>query len=440
MIVTIDGPAGTGKSTTAKKLAKALQLSYFDTGALYRAMTWKVLQEGILPSEEEKVAACVAAFPFRVVREKGKERYFVGDEEVTQALRSPQVTAAVSQIAALSVVRQAAKPLQHAYGKKGRAVFDGRDLGTEIFPDADVKFFLIAREEVRAQRRFLELSVKFPRRAKALSQEQVAKDLRSRDHIDAQRSLAPLKQAPDAILIDTSDLTLDEVVARMESLCQKKQKRFSQGSFLYWLTIRLTRIFFKLLYRYRVFGVEHYPSGGGLIAANHASFYDPPAVAIACPEEIHFLARATLFRSWFGKFIRRLNSHPIHKEAGSLAVMKVICRLIDEGKKVIIFPEGTRSRNGRFGPLQRGIEFLFVKSQGAIVPVYVHGTYAVWNRQRKLPKLFGKVAIVFGSPICWADYAGQEKKKIGEAVSRDLEKRWHELKTWYEAGAIGHPP
>ncbi len=440
MIVTIDGPAGTGKSTTAKKLATALQLSYFDTGALYRAMTWKVLQEGILPSEEEKVAACLATFPFRVVRTEGKERYFVGDEEVTEALRSPQVTAAVSQIAALKVVRQAAKPLQHAYGKKGNVVFDGRDLGTEIFPHAEMKFFLTAREEVRAQRRFLEISVKFPHRAKALSKEQVAKDLQLRDRIDAKRSLAPLKQAPDAILIDTSDLTLDEVVARMKRLCQHKGKRLSQGGFLYWLTIRSTRIFFKLFYRYRVFGVEHYPSGGGLIAANHASFYDPPAVAIACPEEVHFLARATLFRSWFGKLIRRLNSHPVHKETGSLGVMKVICRLIDEGKKVIIFPEGTRSGNGQVGSLQRGIEFLFVKSQAAITPVYIHGTYAVWSRKRKLPKLFGKIAVVFGSPIRWGDYAGQDKKKIGRAASLDLEKRWHALKRWYEAGAIGDPP
>ncbi|MEM7175920.1 MAG: (d)CMP kinase [Chlamydiota bacterium] len=445
MIITIDGPAGTGKSTAARRLARALKFAYFDTGALYRAITWMVLENKVDFTDEENIVAALNTLSFRIESDGKAERYFVGNKEVTDVLRLPKVTAAVSQVAALEGVRKALKPIQREYACKGKAVFDGRDLGTAIFPDADLKFFLTASEEVRAKRRFLELSLKFPDQTEKFSYHQVMEDIRLRDRIDSSRCVAPLKKAPDAILIDTSDLAVDQVVDLMCQTYRKKagiklKQQSDKGSLLYRLVIWLTRSVFKLLYRYRVFGLENYPPGSALIAVNHTSFYDPPAVAAACPEAVHFVARETLFRSFLGKLIRKLNSHPISKGLKNISGVKTICRLLKEGKKVIIFPEGTRSKEGELAPIQRGTGLLFAKSEAAILPTYVHGTYSIWSRNRKLPKLFGKIVVVFGSPILWSHYEGKERKEIRELVSCDLERSLRRLKEWYEQGANGVPP
>ena len=157
-------------------------------------------------------------------------------------------------------------------------------------------------------------------------------------------------------------------------------------------------------------------------------------------EAVHFIARETLFRSFFGKIIRKLNTHPISKDLKNLAGIKTICRLLKEGKKVIIFPEGTRSRDNQLAPIQRGTGLLFVKSKATILPVYIHGTYDIWSRGRKLPRLFGKIAVVFGSPIHWGRYEGKEHKEIREQVAQDLEHSLKQLKEWYEKGAKGTPP
>jgi len=218
-VITIDGPAGTGKSTVAKGLAEKLGFSYFDTGALYRAITWKVIQENLSLEDHKKLDTLFKTFSFHI-----KEgRYFVGDVDVTMALRTKDVTALVSKVSALSKVRAVLKPIQIAAAKEMDAVFEGRDLGTVIFPHADLKFFLTARAEVRAERRFNELQKKFPEQTFSL--EKICKDIQERDLFDSSRSVAPLKQAEDAVLIDTSDLSIQEVVDEMKSIYNQRVKK-----------------------------------------------------------------------------------------------------------------------------------------------------------------------------------------------------------------------
>jgi len=209
---------------------------------------------------------------------------------------------------------------------------------------------------------------------------------------------------------------------------------------LYRFVIFTVKLIFKVLYRHRVCGLEHYPSGSALIAANHASFLDPPAIAISCPGEIHFLARQTLFKSHFGKLITALNSHPVQKEATNLRVMKDICVLLKEGKKVLMFPEGTRSKNNVLKEIKPGIGLLLSKSESAIVPTYVHGTFDIWNRDRKYPKLWGKTTVVFGTPIEWSDYVDMDRKEAQEHVAQRLTQSLGELRKWVESGAEGTPP
>ena len=214
----------------------------------------------------------------------------------------------------------------------------------------------------------------------------------------------------------------------------------SLHKFCYWLVIYIVKTVFLLFYRFKVYGKEHYISGSALIAPNHVSFLDPPIIAAACPGEIHFLARQTLFKSWFGKMIRALNTHPIQKDAANLKVMKTINQLLKSGNKVLLFPEGARSTDNQLQKIQPGIGMLLSKSETAIIPAYIHGTYEVWRRNSKLPKLFGKTAVVFGSPILWEDYADMNKKEAQNLIQQHLADAISGLKKWYEAGAEGIPP
>ena len=213
-IIAIDGPAGAGKSTIAKLLAKKLQLLYIDTGAMYRALALQALRKGITPDEQEKIA--LIAEKTRITLLENGDRnisVFLDDEDVTDAIRSPEVTALVSSIAALPEVRMYLVEQQRAIAKRGGVVMDGRDIGTFVLPHADLKFFLTASIEERAKRRYLEMAAKgFEVELEALSQE-----LLVRDSQDENRALAPLKQAEDAILIDTTGLDIDQVLDKMIS-------------------------------------------------------------------------------------------------------------------------------------------------------------------------------------------------------------------------------
>lgn len=221
MIITIDGPAGTGKSTTARSLADAIGFTYFDTGALYRGISWQILETGISYQDDEALSKLLKTFSFRIRLINGNKRYFVGNMDVTEAIRSKSVTAIVSEVAALKKVRDVLKPLQVNFSKEIDVVFEGRDLGTVVFPHAHLKFFLTARPEIRAKRRYRELSEKFP--DQTFSYKTILKEIQERDAYDSGREHAPLKQAEDAILIDTSDFTVEEVTNQLKQIYLEKK-------------------------------------------------------------------------------------------------------------------------------------------------------------------------------------------------------------------------
>jgi cytidylate kinase len=208
MIITIDGPAGTGKSTIARKVAEKLGFLYCDTGAIYRGLTYAILKERISIQDEEHLLEFLKKFRFQVISIGLEKRYFVNGEDVTDEIRTIEVTRRVSEISALEVVRKALLDVQRGFAKKENCVFEGRDMGTVVFPEAEVKIFLTASPHVRAKRRHLELKQKLIH----VSEEEVLSELLQRDEFDSTRVLAPLKQASDAHLVDTSMLTIDGVV------------------------------------------------------------------------------------------------------------------------------------------------------------------------------------------------------------------------------------
>lgn len=446
MIVTIDGPAGTGKTTVAKRVAEKLKLPYFDTGAMYRSVAYVLMHEKIPLSDEKQISEQLSDFRFEIKMIHGESHYFANGMDVTLVIRSPAVTNIVSPVAALPVVREALWKIQRRFAKRQGGVFEGRDMGSTVFPKAKYKIFLTARPEIRAERRFAELKEKRPEDVKNMTHDQMIQELMKRDEYDSTRTLAPLTCPPDAYVIDTSLLTLDEVVDRILEYRAKKSSRsawthLSGVPILYRMVLFFSWMIGKIFYRLKVYGLEHYYPRGAIIAANHTSFLDPPIVSVSWPEVVHFLARKSLFRSkWFGGLIRRVNTHPISGASGDVQVLKMITSLIEEGDKVVLFPEGTRSENGEFQPLKPGIGMLVARSKSAIIPVYIHGAYEVWGRKRMFPRPYGKVRCVFGSVITWDSVAALDKKEAQLLITKKLEDAWRNLKAWLEAGAIGIPP
>lgn len=204
----------------------------------------------------------------------------------------------------------------------------------------------------------------------------------------------------------------------------------------YRITILFLRGFFRLFYRFSVYGTTSTFPGKAILAPNHASFLDPPIIGAAWPEEIHFLARATLFRhKVWGTLISCLNAHPVHGTAQDIESFRLICQLLSEGKKVVIFPEGERSANGQLQTIKSGIAMLALRMQCPIIPVYIHGTFEAWPKHSRRPKFGSSIACVFGSPILPPSSIGMTKKQMQETMTQQVQKELEELRLWFETNA-----
>lgn len=219
MQVAIDGPASSGKSTISKLIAKENHFVYLDTGAMYRVVTLAVLRNNIALDDYEAIENLVQNIEIRFSMKDGKQSVFMNGEDVTDEIRSVEVTKNVSAVSAIKEVRTRLVHLQQEIAENHSIIMDGRDIGTVVLPQAEIKIFLVASVEERAKRRFIENQEK----GIEISYEELVEDIRRRDHIDSTRKESPLKKAEDAIEIDTTTMTIEDVVKTVTALIQKNQ-------------------------------------------------------------------------------------------------------------------------------------------------------------------------------------------------------------------------
>jgi CMP/dCMP kinase len=218
LIIAIDGPSAAGKSTLAKRLAKDLGFTYLDTGAMYRALALKVLSEGIDISNDAALPELINRTEIDLAETAGKLKVLLDGEDVSEKIRTPEVSQMASKTSALKVVRHWMLVLQRALGKRGNVVAEGRDIGTVVFPDAEVKIYLDASLQERARRRVEELR----KAGRQVSLDETLREMGERDKRDSERDLAPLRKAEDAIAIDSTSLDAEDLARRVMQEIQKK--------------------------------------------------------------------------------------------------------------------------------------------------------------------------------------------------------------------------
>jgi cytidylate kinase len=403
-IIAIDGPAGSGKSTVAKMLSQKLGLGYVDTGATYRLVAMKAMQGRVPTSDAAALAELAKETMKRCRLVDGRILQFDGSPVGTE-IRTPEVSETTSIVSAHPEVRSVLVEFQRSLVPPQGAVVEGRDIGTVVWPDADLKLFLDASPDVRAQRRSAEHG--------APGNESV--EIHERDSRDASRPVGAMRPASDAVIVDTSTLDAEAVADRILALLRPHRPPVVYAS------IRdLLKGLLKVAFKFEVIGGENVPKhGGAILAPNHRSLIDIPVAAAVTKRHVRFMAKDELFKNpvsaWF---MRHTGTFPVKRGRPDRSALTQSLAVLSSGELLGIFPEGTRTPGARFEVLEEGFAYIALKSGAPILPVAISGTEAVLPPGRKLPKLV-KIRASVGEPFRLSDRASDgiiPRSRIREAT------------------------
>ena len=411
-IVAIDGPAGTGKGTVTKILSKKLGLINIDTGATYRCVTLDMINKKIKIEELDKIKELLETIQIEFENENGNQLVFLNGEDVTKKIRSAEVSDLVSQVSSIKEVRLKMVDLQRKMAEGKDVIMEGRDIGTYVFPTAEVKIYLDADLEERAKRRFKqnkENGIDIP-------YDEILESIRTRDENDKKKEMGALKVAHDAEVIDGTSMSIEEVVNAIESIIKKKKKEIKLQEKIYkvrketkWKKIvrKTVKVILSTVYKiaFRVKITGKVPeSGGYIICCNHINYLDAAAIVLFNKRKVNFVAKEDLFTHgilmWLGHLFDAI---PIKRDMQDIDAMKRCLKVLKNGELLGIFPEGTRKGMEKNMKAKNGAAFMAIKSKVKVIPVGIHGTF----------KPFSKVYVNYGEPI---DITNFTKENLDEAT------------------------
>jgi cytidylate kinase len=440
MVVTIDGAAGTGKSTAARQLAEVLGWQFLDTGAMYRAAALAMLEAGEDPADPKVAAKRVQSIQVDFDWSASPPEIQLDGRGVGHRIRDLDVSAAASAIAIHPPVRDRLKQLQRDVAASCEGlVSEGRDQGSVVFPDALVRFFLTAPVEIRAERRIRQLEAQ----GKFADAQAVRQDLEDRDQRDQSREEAPLVRAPGSVDIDTGRLDQAAVVHRMVQAVEDARdpgsseplasRRINPAPgmhplrrFIVWKCLRgVVELWGRLWHGLRMWNRNALPPEGPLIyIMNHQSLLDPPLVGVLVRRRpCAFLARKGLFAfKPFGALIRFMCAIPLDIARGGGRALRAAIRELEAGRCVLIFPEGQRTNDGRMGRFRGGVLLLARKTNASVVPLAIDGAWDAWSRHQKWPRLGAAIGMRIGEPISAEVLGAMEEVEALEHLKREVEK------------------
>lgn len=418
-IVAIDGPAGTGKGTVTKILSKKFNLINIDTGATYRCVTLDMINKGIKLEELDKIKELLKNINIDLKNENGKQLVFLNGKDVTKEIRSKEVSELVSQVSSIKEVRLSMVDLQRKMAEGKNVIMEGRDIGTYVFPSAEVKIYLDADLEERAKRRFNQNK----ENGINMSYVDILENIKKRDENDKKKEIGALRVAHNAEVIDSTSMSINQVVREISEIILKKKKDLKMQEKIYkirkengWKKFvrKLVKIVLNAAYRiaFRVKISGKLPEEGAyILCCNHINYLDAAAIVLFNKRKVNFVAKEDLFTHgilmWLGHLFDAI---PIKRDMQDIEAMKRCLKVLKNGELLGIFPEGTRKGMEKNMKAKNGAAFMAIKSNVKVIPIGIHGTF----------KPFSKVYVNYGDPIDLSEHKGQ-KEKLDEATEKIMQ-------------------